>query len=197
MFKTLSIFLLFLFLLPPFMYFVLFIHETGHFLACKLLKVDVSHYRIGEGKSLLKIKTRNTLYKIKACPLSGEIFHYDTQNDIIKLIISFAGSAVELAFALVFFCISNRLPSTNVSTIILETYTIVLFTCAVVNLSPSIRKQKTPSDGDVIWSILTAGQSRLRKLSLFLVYVTVWLISSYFLLYRILTHVIYPFFSLV
>jgi len=47
------------------------IHELGHFLAAKLLKVRVNEFAIGFGPKLLKKQRKETLYSLRAFPLGG------------------------------------------------------------------------------------------------------------------------------
>jgi regulator of sigma E protease len=47
------------------------IHELGHFLACRLMRVKVDKFSIGFGPEILKIKGKETVYTIGALPLGG------------------------------------------------------------------------------------------------------------------------------
>jgi regulator of sigma E protease len=54
--------------------FMIFIHEGGHYLACRLFKVDVDEFALGFGfgkPPLVSRKWGNTLYSIYAFPLGG------------------------------------------------------------------------------------------------------------------------------
>ena len=50
---------------------VLFIHELGHFIAAKLLKVDVDVLSFGYGPKLFSFTGRNTEFRISAIPFGG------------------------------------------------------------------------------------------------------------------------------
>ena len=50
---------------------VVFIHEFGHFLAAKLVGIEVEAFSIGWGKTLFSFRWRNTEYRISLLPLGG------------------------------------------------------------------------------------------------------------------------------
>lgn len=50
---------------------VLFIHELGHFIAAKILKVDVDVLSFGFGPKLISFTGRNTEFRISAIPFGG------------------------------------------------------------------------------------------------------------------------------
>lgn len=50
---------------------VIFVHELGHFLACRLLKIRVDEFAIGFGKILKQWKKGDTVYSLRAIPLGG------------------------------------------------------------------------------------------------------------------------------
>lgn len=52
---------------------VIFIHEMGHFLACRLLKIRVEEFSIGFGKLLKKWQRGDTQYSLRAIPLGGYV----------------------------------------------------------------------------------------------------------------------------
>lgn len=52
---------------------VIFIHELGHFLACKLLNIRVEEFSIGFGKLLKKWGKGETQYSLRAIPLGGYV----------------------------------------------------------------------------------------------------------------------------
>ncbi|MDR0952919.1 MAG: site-2 protease family protein [Elusimicrobiota bacterium] len=52
---------------------VIFIHELGHFLACRLLKIRVEEFSIGFGKILKKWQPGQTQYSLRAIPLGGYV----------------------------------------------------------------------------------------------------------------------------
>lgn len=49
------------------------IHEFGHFLAAKLLKVDVEEFSIGFGPKLFQKKFKETTYSLRCLPLGGYV----------------------------------------------------------------------------------------------------------------------------
>ncbi len=51
--------------------FMIFIHEGGHFLFCRLFKVEVEEFALGFGTRLASWKWGKTLYSIRALPLGG------------------------------------------------------------------------------------------------------------------------------
>lgn len=51
---------------------LIFVHELGHFLAARLLKVEVEEFGIGFPPRLVKLFERNgTIYSLNAIPLGG------------------------------------------------------------------------------------------------------------------------------
>ncbi|HVZ79303.1 MAG TPA: RIP metalloprotease RseP [bacterium] len=50
---------------------MIFIHEGGHYLACKFYKVDVEEFALGFGNLLWSRKWKGTLFSIRAFPLGG------------------------------------------------------------------------------------------------------------------------------
>ena len=51
--------------------FMISIHEWGHFIVCRLFKVEVDEFAIGFGNVLFSRKWRGTLYTLRAFPLGG------------------------------------------------------------------------------------------------------------------------------
>ena len=51
--------------------FLVLIHETGHFLVARLMKVKVNEFSIGFGPKIWKKETKTTLYTLRAIPLGG------------------------------------------------------------------------------------------------------------------------------
>ena len=47
------------------------VHEFGHFLASKLLKVGVDEFSIGFGPKIVQKKFRGTMYSLRWIPLGG------------------------------------------------------------------------------------------------------------------------------
>ena len=53
--------------------FLVFIHELGHFLAAKLIGVEVEEFAFGFGKRLYSKRYKDTLYRINSIPLGGYV----------------------------------------------------------------------------------------------------------------------------
>src|SRR5437016_3278448 len=51
--------------------FMIFIHEGGHYLACRLFGVDVEEFALGFGPALFSRKLGATLYTLRSIPLGG------------------------------------------------------------------------------------------------------------------------------
>ncbi len=50
---------------------LVFLHELGHFLACKAVGIDVEAFSLGWGKPLLRKKWKGTEYRISVFPVGG------------------------------------------------------------------------------------------------------------------------------
>src|SRR3989338_10154905 len=50
---------------------LIFIHELGHFLACRLAKVGVEKFSIGFGPELLNWQGKETRYSLSLIPFGG------------------------------------------------------------------------------------------------------------------------------
>lgn len=50
---------------------VIFLHELGHFAACKAVGIDVDAFSLGWGKPILRKKWRGTEYRISILPVGG------------------------------------------------------------------------------------------------------------------------------
>ena len=53
--------------------FLIFIHEFGHFIVAKILKIEVYEFILGYGPKLVSFKVRDTVYGIAAFPLGGYV----------------------------------------------------------------------------------------------------------------------------
>ena len=51
--------------------FMIFIHEGGHYLACRLFGVDVDEFALGFGPKLTSRQWGKTLYSVRSIPLGG------------------------------------------------------------------------------------------------------------------------------
>lgn len=63
--------------------FLVFIHELGHFLFCKLFNIPVSKFNIGFGPQLFIKKFHNTEYGISIIPLGGFIEIANNENEVL------------------------------------------------------------------------------------------------------------------
>ena len=52
---------------------VIFIHELGHFLVCKWVKMRVEEFSFGFGRALFSFKRGDTLYALRLIPLGGYV----------------------------------------------------------------------------------------------------------------------------
>jgi len=89
------------------------IHEIGHFVAAKLLKVRVNEFAIGMGPKLLKKQGKETLYSVRALPFGGfcamegqdedspDPRAFTSQKRWRRVIILFAGSAANIIAAFI------------------------------------------------------------------------------------------------
>jgi regulator of sigma E protease len=102
---------------------VIFIHETGHFIACRLLGIRVEEFSIGFGKILKQWKTDKTTYSLRAVPVGGFVKpageHYAREAEIknddefaakpwwkrVIMVASGAGMNYVLAFIIFFFVV--------------------------------------------------------------------------------------------
>lgn len=101
---------------------VIFIHEFGHFLVCKLSGIAVENFSFGFGKELFGFTKKETRYSLRAVPLGGyvkpkgeDIEEHKGESDeyfskpwYIRLAVVWAGPAMNylLAFVVFFFVIS-------------------------------------------------------------------------------------------
>lgn len=100
--------------------FLIFIHESGHFLVAKKCKIKVNQFAIGFGPIIWKKQGKETLYAIRMIPLGGfvslegEESHSDAEGSFSKasipkkIIITMAGGLVNITFGLIaFFVLSS------------------------------------------------------------------------------------------
>jgi regulator of sigma E protease len=97
---------------------LIFIHELGHFIAARLLKVDVEEFGIGFPPRLLKLFTlQGTIYSLNWIPLGGFV-RMKGENDpdvpggfmtappINRIIILLAGPMANILFAILLYAIA-------------------------------------------------------------------------------------------
>ena len=106
--------------------FLIFIHESGHFLVAKKCKVKVNRFAIGFGPTIWKKQWKDTLYELKAIPLGGfvsmegEEKHSDADGSFSntslpkKIAIVAAGGLVNIIFGLLTFWILSSVYYGNI-----------------------------------------------------------------------------------
>jgi len=105
---------------------LIFVHELGHFLVAKLMKVRVKKFSIGFGPSILKIKRKGTEYAISLIPFGGYVRmlgetpeeKYEPDSFLSKppstrALIAFAGSFFNFISA-IFLCILLEMIGTEI-----------------------------------------------------------------------------------
>ncbi len=97
--------------------FLIFIHESGHFIVAKLCKVKVNEFAIGFGPTIWKSKKSDTKYALRLIPLGGfvsmegEEEHSEKEGSFSKasipkrIAIVIAGGLVNIVFGLVVYFI--------------------------------------------------------------------------------------------
>ena len=65
---------------------LIFVHELGHFLAAKLLKVKVEIFSLGFGPRLIGFKAGETEYRLSLIPLGGYVKLYGEHPETIPLV---------------------------------------------------------------------------------------------------------------
>jgi len=106
---------------------VVFIHELGHFLAARLVKIKVEAFSIGWGNPILKKKIGDVEYRLGMfpvggyCKMSGETDYNEAWNNMkngikpedgsylaaspaSRILVSFAGPFFNLIFAIILLC---------------------------------------------------------------------------------------------
>jgi len=106
---------------------VVFVHELGHFLAARLVKIKVEAFSIGWGNPILKKKIGEVEYRLGMfpvggyCKMSGETDYNEAWNNMkngikpeggsylaaspaARILVSFAGPFFNLIFAIILLC---------------------------------------------------------------------------------------------
>ncbi len=60
---------------------LVFLHESGHFLVAKLLRVPVYRFSLGFGPALAKFKKGETVYQVSVLPLGGYVSMAEERKD--------------------------------------------------------------------------------------------------------------------
>ena len=113
--------------------FLIFIHESGHFLVAKLFKVKVLEFAIGFGPTIWSKQGKETKYAIRLIPLGGfvnmlgeeerseEQGSYSKASIPKRIGILLAGGSVNIIFGiLVYFILMGTVNSSYISTTIKE-----------------------------------------------------------------------------
>lgn len=94
--------------------FLIFVHELGHFIMCKVNKVKVEKFSLGFGPAIWKIKRGDTEYKLCIIPLGGYVkmagesvveertgadYEFQSKTRWQRLQIYVAGSLMNIIFA--------------------------------------------------------------------------------------------------
>jgi len=83
---------------------IVVVHESGHFLMCKLFDVKTPIFSVGFGPVLLSYTINNTAFQLAALPLGGYVAidaaSLATKTYLQKLAINVAGIAFNIIFAL-------------------------------------------------------------------------------------------------
>jgi regulator of sigma E protease len=107
---------------------IIIVHESGHFLMCKLFDVKTPVFSVGFGPVLAHYKANNTTFQLAALPLGGYVAidpaSLATKTYLQKIIINIAGITFNIIFALLLLIYLMWLTGTPNSVIngILTTY---------------------------------------------------------------------------
>ena len=112
--------------------FLVFIHESGHFLVAKAFKIKVQEFSIGFGPKIYSKQGKETLYSIRMIPFGGYVNmlgeaervekdgSFSTAKISQRIAIVAAGGIVNIIFGILTFFILVTLTGTNVSTTVGE-----------------------------------------------------------------------------
>ena len=110
--------------------FLVFIHESGHFLVAKLCKVKVNEFAIGFGPTIWKKQGKETKYALRLIPLGGfvsmegEEERSEKEGSFSKasipkrIAIVLAGGVVNIIFALIVYFTLTAFTGNNISNIV-------------------------------------------------------------------------------
>ena len=133
--------------------FLVFIHESGHFLVAKLCKVKVNEFAIGFGPTIWKKQGKETKYALRLIPLGGfvsmegEEERSEKEGSFSKasipkrIAIVLAGGVVNIIFALIVYFTLTAFTGNNISNIVDSTipnYSAEAYGCLLYT-SPSPR----------------------------------------------------------
>lgn len=110
--------------------FLIFIHESGHFIVAKLCKVKVKEFSIGFGPKIFSKNGKETTYCLRLIPLGGFVDmlgeteevdqkgSFSTAKISNRIAIVLAGAMVNILFGILLYFILMSVSGTNSSTII-------------------------------------------------------------------------------
>jgi len=158
---------------------IVIVHEFGHFIAAKLLDIDVESFSVGMGPILARKKIGATEFRLSLIPLGGycgikgesdfqkaidnNLTHIEAEphsffeNPIKRLIIAFAGPFANIVFAVLAFIIISFAGKTYYST---EPY--VILATDIYPEMTSAAKEAGIHTGDYIYSI---GDKEIKTFS--------------------------------
>ena len=112
--------------------FLVFIHESGHFIVAKKFGVNVKEFSLGFGPRVFSKQKNGTMYSVRAIPLGGyvdmlgENERKDEEGSFSKLpvlkriAIVAAGGIVNIIFGILIYFILVSFTGINVSTTVAE-----------------------------------------------------------------------------
>lgn len=107
--------------------FLIFIHESGHFLVAKLCNVKVNQFSIGFGPEIWKCQGKETKYALRLIPLGGFVSMEGEEKEsnderafnkisiIKRILIVSAGALVNIIFGLIVYIILALVVYNNVT----------------------------------------------------------------------------------
>lgn len=102
-------FLTFLLIFPLIMFFVLTIHELGHFFAAKIFNLHIEYFKLGYGKNIWSRTIGNTIFSIHPYPFGAHVElnaqQFNTLSLYKKLIIILGGPIINFILAFILFLI--------------------------------------------------------------------------------------------
>lgn len=120
--------------------FLIFIHESGHFLTAKFFKVKVKEFSIGFGPTILQKQGKETKYQLRLIPLGGfvnllgedeeseEEGSFSKASRWKKILILLAGGSVNIVFGLLVYFLLISI-NTNISYALRDT---INFTSSII-----------------------------------------------------------------
>ncbi|MCH5321578.1 MAG: site-2 protease family protein [Eubacterium sp.] len=110
---------------------IIIIHESGHFVAARLMKIKVNEFSIGMGPKLFQFKRKDTKYSLRLilfggyCAMEGEDTESDDENAFVnkkvcqRIFVVVAGAVMNLilgfVIVLIIVCSQNLIGTTQVA----------------------------------------------------------------------------------